>query len=127
MIKSPYSPESFYLDKLESYPEDLENFVLKPLYSFAGAGVKLHITPEELDAIPNKDNYIIQRKVVYAPVLETPTGTAKCEIRILMLWEKGAEKPVAFNNMIRITKGEMVGVKYNKDKDWVGASIGFFE
>jgi len=127
LIKSPYSPESFYLDKLDKYPSDLENFVLKPLYSFAGAGVKLHVTPDELDAIPNKDNYILQRKVTYAPVLETPSGTAKCEIRILMLWEKGAEKPVAFNNMIRITKGEMVGVKYNKDKDWVGASIGFFE
>ncbi|MFK7810754.1 MAG: hypothetical protein AB8F74_23300 [Saprospiraceae bacterium] len=127
LIDSPYSPKSFYLDQLESYPEDLENYVLKPLYSFAGAGVKLHVSPEELDAIEDKRNYILQKKVSYAPVLETPSGPAKCEIRILMLWEKGEARPVAFNNMIRITKGEMVGVKYNKDKDWVGASIGFFE
>ena len=127
LIKSEYSPECFYLDKIETYPEDLHNYVLKPLYSFSGAGVRLNVTSAELDAIENKDNYILQRKVAYAPVIETPSGPAKCEIRILMVWEKGKARPIALNNMVRITKGEMVGVKYNKDKDWVGASIGFFE
>ncbi len=126
LLEGPFVPESYYLDQLHRYPDDLHNFVLKPLFSFAGAGVELRVTPERLDALTNKNNYILQRKVEYAPVLSTPSGPAKCELRILMLWEKDAERPIALNNMMRITKGEMVGVKYNRNKDWVGASIGFF-
>ena len=128
LLKSKYAPQSFYLDQLDAYPTDLENYVLKPLFSFAGAGVNLHINAEILDAIPNKENYIIQKKVKYEPVLATNNGeSAKCEIRMLMLWEKGAAKATIINNLARITKGEMVGVKYNKNKDWVGASVAFFE
>lgn len=33
-------------------PEDLENYVLKPLFSFAGTGVKVDITRADLDAVP---------------------------------------------------------------------------
>ncbi|HHS95155.1 MAG TPA: hypothetical protein ENJ45_01085, partial [Phaeodactylibacter sp.] len=109
LIDSPYSPKSFYLHLLDSYPEDLENYVLKPLFSFAGEGVKLHVSRKELDAIKDRKNYILQKKVAYAPALKTPTGKAKCEIRILLLWEKGQKHPTALNNMVRITKGEMVG------------------
>ena len=128
LLKSEYVPESFYLDQLDSYPTDLENYVLKPLFSFAGAGVKLNITSETLDAIEDKENFIIQRKVKYEPILEAVDGEkVKCEIRMLMLWEKGAAKAKIINNLARLTKGEMVGVKYNKDKDWVGASVAFFE
>ncbi len=128
LINSQYAPQSFYLDQLEEYPTDLENYVLKPLFSFAGAGVNLHITAEILDAIPNKENYIIQKKVKYEPIIPTNNGeNAKCEIRMLMLWEKGTAKAKIINNLARITKGEMVGVKYNKDKEWVGASVAFFE
>lgn len=128
LIESQYAPKSYYLAQLESYPTDLENYVLKPLFSFAGAGVKLHINAEILDAIPNKENYIIQKKVKYEPILETNNGEkAKCEIRMLMIWEKGQAKAKIINNLARITKGEMVGVKYNKDKEWVGASVAFFE
>lgn len=128
LLKSKYAPESFYLDQLDTYPTDLENYVLKPLFSFAGAGVNLHINAQTLDAVPNKENYIIQRKVKYEPVITTNNGEkAKCEIRMLMLWEKDKSKAKIINNLARITKGEMVGVKYNKDKDWVGASVAFFE
>lgn len=128
LLKSEYVPESFYLNKLDSYPIDLENYVLKPLFSFAGAGVNLNITAEILDAITDKENFIIQKKVKYEPILEAVDGEkVKCEIRMLMLWEKGAPKAKIINNLARLTKGEMVGVKYNKDKDWVGASVAFFE
>ncbi len=128
LLKSEYVPESFYLDKLDSYPADLENYVLKPLFSFAGAGVVLNITREILDTITDKENFIIQKKVKYEPVLEAVDGElVKCEIRMLMLWEKGQPKARIINNLARLTKGEMVGVKYNKDKDWVGASVAFFE
>jgi len=126
LLSGKYVPESFYLDQIEEYPVDLENYVLKPLYSFAGMGVNLHITSDALDKITDRENYILQRKVQYAPVIETPTGPAKFEIRMLMVWEKDESRPKVINNLIRVSKGEMVGVRYNKDKDWVGASVGFF-
>lgn len=127
LLKSKYVPECFYLDQLEQYPTDLENYVLKPLYSFAGAGVKLHVTAEELDSIEHKENYILQKKVNYVPIVESPNEPVKCEIRMLMLWNRGETKATIVNNLVRLSKGEMIGVKYNKDKDWVGASVGFFE
>jgi hypothetical protein len=77
--------------------------------------------------IKDPENYILQRKVAYAPIIETPDGKAKCEVRMLMLWEKGAARPRIINNLTRLTKGEMVGVKYNIGKTWVGGSVGFFE
>ena len=126
LFKSKYVPECFYLNELENYPEDLENYVLKPLYSFAGSGVKLNITKADLDTIEDKENFILQKKVVYQPVIETPSGPAKCEIRMLMLWESGTPEVRIVNNLVRISKGEMVGVRYNKDKDWVGGSVAFF-
>jgi hypothetical protein len=126
LFKSRYVPECRYLNEIEKYPDDLENYVLKPLYSFAGTGVKLHIGAADLDAIEDKENFILQRKVNYAPVIDTPTGPAKFEIRMLMLWEAGAPKVHVVNNLVRVSKGEMVGVRYNKDKDWVGASVAFF-
>ncbi len=126
LFKSRYAPECHYLSDLEEYPSDLENYVLKPLYSFAGAGVKLHISARDLDEIEQKENFILQRKVHYAPLIETPSGPAKFEIRMLMLWESDQDKVRIVNNLVRISKGEMVGVRYNKDKDWVGASVAFF-
>ena len=126
LFKNKYVPECFYLNELENYPEDLENYVLKPLYSFAGTGVKLHFTKADLDIIEDKENFILQKKVEYAPVIETPTGLAKLEIRMLMLWESDKQEVRIVNNLVRISKGEMVGVRYNRDKDWVGGSVGFF-
>ncbi len=127
LFKNKYVPECNYLNELEQYPEDLENYVLKPLYSFAGSGVKLNITKADLDAISDKENFILQKKVVYEPAIETPSGPAKCEIRMLMLWESGKSEVRIVNNLVRLSKGEMVGVRYNKDKDWVGGSVAFFK
>ncbi|MEJ2004662.1 MAG: hypothetical protein P8X57_06805, partial [Cyclobacteriaceae bacterium] len=126
LIKSKYVPECYYLDKLETYPEDLSDFVLKPLYSFAGSGVRLDVSARDLDGISDRQNYILQRRVKYEPVIKSPDEPVKCEIRILMLWNKGETKATIVNNLIRLSKGAMIGVKYNKDKDWVGASVGFF-
>ncbi len=127
LLKSIYVPDSAFLDKVKEYPSDLENYVLKPLYSFAGAGVDLHPTKEALDKIENRENFILQRKINYGPVVDTPTGDAKCEIRMLMLWDKELGTWKIVNNLVRLSKGEMIGVRFNKDKDWVGGSVGFFE
>lgn len=126
LFKNKFVPECAYLNELEHYPDDLENYVLKPLYSFAGSGVKLHITKSDLEAITTPENFILQKKVAYEPIIETPSGKATCEIRMLMLWDTESDQIRIVNNLVRISKGEMVGVRYNKDKDWVGGSVAFF-
>jgi hypothetical protein len=127
LLDSKYVPQAFFLNQLDEVPEDLHNYVLKPLYSFAGSGVVINLNRHDIEAIRDSENYILQRKVEYAPVVATPTGPAKCEVRMLMLWERDAPRPVIVNNLVRLSKGIMVGVRYNKDKDWVGGSVGFFE
>lgn len=127
LLKGDYVPKSYYLNKLDKIPNDLENYVLKPLYSFAGAGVQIHVTREMIDAVEDKSNYLLQEKVAYAPIIDTMDVAAKCEIRIMLLHNSKTNKTQIVSNLMRLSKGEMVGVKYNKDKTWVGGSTGFFE
>lgn len=127
LLKGDYVPKSYYLDKLETIPNDLENYVLKPLYSFAGAGVQIHVDKAMIDAVLDKSNYLLQEKVAYAPIIETMDDPAKCEIRMMLLHNSKTNKTQIVSNLMRLSKGEMVGVKYNKDKTWVGGSTGFFE
>jgi len=126
-IKHPYVPETFFLSDVKQFPADLENFVLKPLFSFAGQGVVIDITKDDIDAIVQPENWILQRKVKYADVIQTPNVPAKAEIRIFYFWKDGMERPVAVTNLARLSKGKMIGVRYNMDKDWVGGSICYFE
>jgi hypothetical protein len=112
---------------LETLPSDLQNYVLKPLYSFAGTGVQINVTREIIEALPNKSNYLLQEKVTYHPVIETLDVPAKCEIRIMLLRSSKTNSMEIISNLVRLSKGEMVGVRYNKDKSWVGSSAGFFE
>ncbi|MBD2755411.1 hypothetical protein [Spirosoma validum] len=129
ILKSPYVPASYYLSALNEYPADLENYVLKPLFSFAGSGVKLNITSADLDAIPvhQRDGYLLQRKVKYEPVIQSPDELVKCEIRMLFIWPKPDSKPTLLTNLSRLSRGEMIGVNFNKNKDWVGGTVCFFE
>ena len=122
MIKSSYAPNCFYLDQLDKYPDDLENYVLKPLYSFAGAGVEIDIDKAKLDRIKDRNNYILQEKVEYAPLINTPEGYSKAEIRLMYIWDK---EPILVNNLLRTGRGKMMGVDYNKGFSWIGASIAF--
>jgi hypothetical protein len=125
-IRHPYVPETHFLNEVV-LPDDLENYVVKPLFSFAGQGVIIDVTSEEVDKIPDKKNWIIQRKVNYAAAIETPDNPAKAEIRIFYFWEENSERPFAANNLSRLSKGKMIGVRYNKDKEWVGGSFCLFE
>ena len=77
MLKGNYVPECYFLNEIEKYPENLNDFVLKPLFSFAGLGVDVDVTKEKLDAIENRSNYILQQKVEYAPLIDTPDGFSK--------------------------------------------------
>ena len=127
LIDSQYAPRTWFLTQLDELPGDLDQFVLKPLYSFAGAGVKLHVDKNDLSLITDPSQYILQEKVQYHPVVNTLDDPAKCEVRMLMLWEPGEARPRIVNNLARLSKGEMIGVKYNKDRTWVGGSVAFFE
>ncbi|MGI4744036.1 MAG: hypothetical protein ACRYG7_53485 [Janthinobacterium lividum] len=127
LIKSNFAPPSYYLQALQEYPADLENYVLKPLFSFAGAGVRLHITAADLDAIADKENYLLQRKVTYAPVVQAPDELVKCEIRLLYAWLPTAAQPKLVAGLARLSRGEMIGVDFNKNKDWVGGTTPLFE
>lgn len=127
LLTGDYVPKSYYLNQLDTLPEDLENYVLKPLYSFAGAGVEIHVTKEMIEGITNKANYLLQEKVAYHPIVDTIDVPAKCEIRMMLLHNGKTNTTQIVSNLMRLSKGEMIGVKYNKDKTWVGGSVGFFE
>lgn len=127
LVQSKFAPPSYYLQELTSYPTDLENYVLKPLFSFAGVGVRLHITAADLDALPDKENYLLQRKVVYEPVVQAPDGLVKCEIRLLYTWPHSEENPTLVAGLARLSRGEMIGVDFNRNKDWVGGTTPLFE
>ncbi len=107
-------------------PDNLDDFVLKPLYSFAGLGVRIGPTKEEIAAIPETEraNFILQRKMDFAATIDTPSGMTKAEVRIMYVWEGGGLKPVT--TVLRTGRGKMMGVDFNKELDWVGASAGFY-
>jgi hypothetical protein len=104
---------------------DLSQFVLKPLYSFAGIGVNVHPTLADIEAIPDlqRQDWILQEKIEYADIITTPGGDAvRGELRVLLLWPDGDDRPTAVHTLVRLTRGKMIGVDYNKGLDWVGSS-----
>ena len=126
-IHHPHVPETKFLSDVKTAPDDLENYVLKPLFSFAGQGVVIDVTKEDIDNITDPHNWILQRKVKYADIIPTPDVPAKAEIRIFYFWKEGEARPVATQNLARLSKGKMIGVRYNKDREWVGGTLAFFE
>ncbi len=127
LIRHPYVPATWYLNEVKQIPADLGNYVLKPLFSFAGQGVVIDVTQSDIDKVKDPENWILQRKVKYAEVIDTPDVPAKAEIRVFYFWKDGMSRPVATNNLGRLSKGKMIGVRYNKDKEWVGGSFCYFE
>jgi hypothetical protein len=127
LIKHPHVPETYFLSDIKQAPDDLENYVLKPLFSFAGQGVVIDVTAADIQGVKDPENWILQRKVKYADAIKTPDEPAKVEIRLFYFWKDGESRPVPTNNLARLSKGKMIGVRYNKDKEWVGGSFCWFE
>lgn len=125
-LKGDYIPQTRFLHELTEIPSDLENYVLKPLFSFAGQGVIIDITKNDIENIKDPENWILQQKVNYYPAVDAPNGGVKVEIRLLYLWPDGDEKPTLAINLARLSRGKMIGVRYNKDFDWVGGTVAFF-
>jgi hypothetical protein len=124
-LRGEHVPPCHLVSGLRQPPADLADYVLKPLYSFAGLGVDIAPTPERIAAIERPGEWLLQRKVEYAPVLATPDGPAKAEVRLILAGD-GRSMPRLLNNLVRLTKGAMHGVDFNKGRDWVGASVALF-
>ncbi|WP_223600842.1 hypothetical protein [Chryseobacterium sp. GVT01B] len=127
LLQHQFVPKSYFLHEFPEN-ENLEDFVLKPLFSFAGSGVNLNPTKEVTDSIQDKENYILQRKVHYEPIFEDINGEfSKAEIRLLYIWRENDERPILLENLGRMTKAAMVNVDFNKkDAIWIGSSNAFF-
>jgi hypothetical protein len=121
-LKTEHTAPAFFADE---FPEGevIDNYVLKPLYSFAGLGVDMDPTREKLDALEKPHEWILQKKVNYAEFVPTIDGRkSKAEIRMMFIWPDGRE-PVLVNNLVRMSQGKMMGVDFNKEKTWVGSNI----
>ena len=124
-LKGDYVPKTRFLNAIEAIPADLDNYVLKPLFSFAGQGVIIDVKKEDIENIKDPQNWILQEKVNYEPVLQAPDGGVKIEVRLLYLWPDGETRPTLAINLARLSRGKMIGVRYNKDFDWVGGTVAF--
>jgi hypothetical protein len=104
--------------------ENIGDYVLKPLYSFAGHGVDMEPTQQKIAALTNPCEWILQKKVDYAPFVATVDGKkSKAEIRMMFVWPENDRNPTLVNNLVRMSQGKMMGVDFNVEKTWVGASI----
>jgi len=118
-------PKTWFLDRVEEIPKDLQNYILKPLFSFAGLGVVMNLKEEDLAAIPRdkRSQFILQERMNFEPVIETPFGGTKAEVRIMYLW---VDELMPVMTIIRMGRGLMMGVDHNKNMEWVGSSAAFW-
>ena len=122
-LKHPSVPKTWFLDQLEQVPEDLENYALKPLYSFAGLGVVIAPRKEDIEAVPEerRSQYILQERLHFEPVIDTPLGGTKVEVRVMYIW---VDELTPVLTILRMGRGLMMGVDHNRNMEWVGSSAG---
>ena len=119
-------PETRFLDGIESLPVDRDRYLLKPLFSFAGGGIIFAPTDAQIAAIPmsERKNYILQERIDFTPVIDTPEGPAQAEIRIMYVRARDRDARAPVLPLLRMGRGKMMGVDHNKGLRWVGASAG---
>ena len=128
-VDHPAVPKATYVSDLKEWPADPGKFVLKPLFSFAGSGVIIDPTREDLERIPvaDRSGWILQEKIVYEPGIVMPSGEGvKAEVRMMFLRGPKDDKPQLVLDLVRMSRGKMLGVDQNKGLDWVGGSIGIW-
>jgi hypothetical protein len=126
-LKTEYTPPTFFSDDFPP-DENIDDYVLKPLYSFAGHGVDIEPTREKISSLKKPHEWILQKKVDYAAFAPTVDGQrSKAEIRMMFVWPDKDPSPTLVNNLVRMSQGKMMGVDFNIDKTWVGASIALHE
>jgi len=124
-LKHASVPRTWFLDQLTTIPEDLENYALKPLYSFAGLGVVIAPKKADIAAVPaeRRSQYILQERLHFEPVIETPYGGTKVEVRMMYIW---VDELQAVLTILRMGRGLMMGVDHNRNMEWVGSSAGLY-
>jgi hypothetical protein len=124
-LKHECVPQSWFLDRVKQVPDDLDHYILKPLFSFAGRGVMINPRKEDLAEIPQqkRSDYILQERLNFEPVIETPHGPTKTEVRIMYIW---LDELLPVMTIIRMGRGLMMGVDHNRNLEWVGASSGLY-
>jgi hypothetical protein len=124
-LKHECVPQSRFLDRVKQVPDDLDHYILKPLFSFAGLGVMINPRKEDLAEIPQqkRSDYILQERLQFEPVIETPHGPTKAEVRIMYIW---LDELLPVMTIIRMGRGLMMGVDHNRNLEWVGASSGLY-
>jgi hypothetical protein len=124
-LKHPSVPKTWFLDQLTTIPDDLENYALKPLYSFAGLGVVIAPKKADIAAVPadRRSQYILQERMHFEPVIETPFGGTKVEVRMMYIW---VDELKAVLTILRMGRGLMMGVDHNRNMEWVGSSAGLY-
>jgi hypothetical protein len=123
-LKHQSVPRTWFLNEVRTLPIERERLVLKPLFSFAGGGIVFAPTDEQLRAIParERDRYILQERISFEPVIETPHGPTQAEIRMMFVWTDRLRPVMA---LVRMGRGKMMGVDHNKGLSWVGSSAAF--
>jgi hypothetical protein len=125
-LRHPSVPRATFVSDLERIPDDLSRYVLKPLFSFAGGGVNIEPTRADIDAIPADERHAwcLQEKIEYEPALQAVDGGGvKMEIRMMFLRPDDEPKPILAQNLVRLSRGKMLGVDFNKQFTWVGSSV----
>jgi hypothetical protein len=128
-LDHPAVPPTRLLSELEEIPDDLSGWVLKPLFSFAGGGVNVEPTPADVQAVPESERsqWVLQNKIDYAPALESPEGHGvKVELRLMFVRPDDHDRMTLLLNLVRLSRGKMMGVDYNQDLSWTGASVGLW-
>jgi hypothetical protein len=126
-LKTEHTSPAFFANEFPA-DENIEIYVLKPLYSFAGHGVDMEPTREKIDALENPHEWILQEKIDYAAFVPTIDGQkSRAEIRMMFVWPDQDPNPTLVNNLVRMSQGKMMGVDFNIDRTWVGASIALHE
>lgn len=126
-LKTEHTSPAFLADEFPA-DEKIDEYVLKPLYSFAGHGVNMEPTREKIATLENPHEWILQRKIDYASFVPTIDGQkSKAEIRMMFVWPEHDRDPTLVNNVVRMSQGKMMGVDFNIDKTWVGANIALHE
>src|ERR1700685_858669 len=116
-------PKTWFLDQLDQVPDDWQNYALKPLYSFAGLGVVIAPKKEDIEAIPaeKRAEYILQERLHFEPIIETPFGATKAEVRVMYVW---LDQLQAVLTIIRMGRGLMMGGGHNRNMEGGGGSGG---
>jgi hypothetical protein len=132
-LDHPSVPKAVFLDDwfagkgCERLPEQRERLLLKPLYSFAGQGIKFSPDDDDLGriAVADRHLWLLQERATFEPVIETPKGATMAEVRIMYVWpDGGLMEPVI--SLVRMGRGLMMGVDQNRNQEWVGGSSALF-